>query len=277
MSTDSLIVAAAQFEVVQDWRLNLDHARSLAAQAAALDARILLLPEGIISRDPADTDATAAGAQPLDGPFVTGLLEASSEHGVAVAGTVHVPTAEGRATNVLVVCDGGQLIAAYTKLHLYDAFASRESDRVDAGDQVPPLVDLDGWRLGLMTCYDVRFPELARAHAVAGADALLLPTAWVRGTLKEHHWDIMTRARALENGVFVIAAGELSARNIGGTMVIDPLGVPIAAVPGTTGLITATLHRERLSQVRSALPLLANLRFAPPVLAGLENPTKERN
>ena len=123
--------------------------------------------------------AADAGARRLVLPFY------------AVSCTVHEPSGapDGRVWNTHIVADGGKLLAAYRKLHLYDAFSGLESANVVPGDTVPPLVDIDGWKFGLETCYDVRFPELSKRLALDGADAILLPAAWVRGSLKEMHWD----------------------------------------------------------------------------------------
>ena len=164
------------------------------------------------------------------------------------------------------MADGGKLLAAYRKLHLYDAFSGLESANVVPGDTVPSLVDIDGWKFGLETCYDVRFPELSKRLALDGADAILLPAAWVRGSLKEMHWEIMARARALENTVYVAALSEISARNIGCSMVVDPLGVPVSRAGAAEALITADMSRSVLEDARKVLPVLENMRFARPEL-----------
>ena len=119
----------------------------------------------------------------------------------------------------------------------------------------------------MMTCYDLRFPELARRLAVDGADALLVPAAWVKGPLKEHHWEVLATARALDNTCYVVAVGECGPRNIGASMVVDPLGVAIARAAEQDALLYAELDPRRLAQARQALPVLANRRFARPELA----------
>lgn len=259
-------IALGQMRVADNWQQNLTAIGDLAARAAAEGARLLVLPEGIVARDPADSDLPRRAAQPLDGPFVTGLRELSSRHGLALDATVHVPAADDKAGNVHIVVDGGELVARYDKLHLYDAFSSLESDHVAAGHELPPVVRIDDFSFGLMTCYDVRFPELARALAVAGADALLLPAAWVRGPLKEEHWQTMVSARAVENTVYVVGVGEISDRNIGRSLVVDPLGVTIAAAAEQPELIFAELDHERIERARASLPVLKNRRFATPTL-----------
>ena len=117
-----------------------------------------------------------------------------------------------------------------------------------------------------MTCYDVRFPELARRLALDGAEVLVLPAAWVKGPLKEMHWELLTTARALENTCYMVAVGECGPRNIGNSLVVDPLGVAIAKAPESTALVFAELDPQRIAYARSVLPVLENRRFARPEL-----------
>ena len=112
------------------------------------------------------------------------LLAESRRNSLTTVLTLHVPSGEGRATNTLVVLREGAVIAHYHKLHLYDAFAMQESRRVDPGQQIPPVIEVAGLRVGLMTCYDLRFPELALSLALNGAQLLVLPAAWVKGPQK---------------------------------------------------------------------------------------------
>lgn len=132
---------------------------------------------------------------------------------------------------------------------------------------MPPIVDIDGWKIGVMTCYDVRFPETARSLAVRGADAIVVSAAWVRGPLKEQHWKLLTAARALENTCYVLACSEVSSRNIGCCRIIDPMG-EVVAEAGDKGaeLIATGLSRECLASARQIMPVLQNRRFADPQL-----------
>lgn len=132
---------------------------------------------------------------------------------------------------------------------------------------MPPIVDIDGWKIGVMTCYDVRFPETARSLAVRGADAIVVSAAWVRGPLKEQHWKLLTAARALENTCYVLACSEVSSRNIGCCRIIDPMG-EVVAEAGDEGaeLIATGLSRECLASARQIMPVLQNRRFTDPQL-----------
>ena len=261
-----MIVAVGQFAVTADWHENARLCVELMAQSARQGAALLVLPEALLARDDNDPDLSVKSAQPLDGGFLTLLLAESKSNRLTTILTVHVPTIQGRAENTLVVLREGKIIAHYAKLHLYDAFNVQESRLVDPGNQIPPLIEIDGIRFGLMTCYDLRFPEMALNLALAGADALVLPAAWVKGPLKEHHWATLLTARALDTTCYVVASGECGNKNIGQSRVVDPLGVTIAAAGESPALLMAEIDRERIALARRQLPVLRNRRFAPPQL-----------
>ena len=265
-SAKSLPVAIAQFTVAEEPERNLEIIDGFARDAAAGGAKLLALPEGLIARRGDDDSYAAAHAQPLDGPFVDGLRRISAQRHIVLMGTVHVAPeqvterdADSRVSNTFLVIRDGEIIAEYRKLHLYDAFAARESDVVLPGDALPPIVDIDGWKIG--------FPETARSLAVRGADAIVVSAAWVRGPLKEQHWKLLTAARALENTCYVLACSEVSSRNIGCCRIIDPMG-EVVAEAGDEGaeLIATGLSRECLASARQIMPVLQNRRFADPQL-----------
>ncbi len=260
-------VALGQFAVSKNWQDNADICVKLIRQAHEAGADLLVLPEGILARDITDPDIVLKTAQPLDGPFMAQLLAESRKSNLTIMMCVHVPTGGQRVFNNLVTIRGGEVISQYLKLHLYDAFAAKESTNVQPGVIVPELIEVAGLKLGLMTCYDLRFPELARRHAVDGADVLILPAAWVKGPGKEAHWEVLVTARALENTCYLVAVGECGERNIGASMVVDPLGVAVVRAGEAPALIFAEIEPERISHARSVLPVLANRRFARPELA----------
>ena len=260
-------VALGQFAVSREWTENAATSLKLMADAQNGGADLLVMPEGILARDIADPDLVRRAAQPLDGPFVSSLVEASRGHSLTTMMTVHVPSdLSGRVWNILIAIRDGQIIGQYRKLHLYDAFSMKESTNVTPGSEVPPLVSVGGLQVGMMTCYDVRFPELARRLALDGADVLVLPSAWVKGPLKEWHWEVMVTARALENTCYMIAVGECGERNIGQSLVVDPLGVPIARAAETSALVFADLDPTRIQYARKILPVLENRCFVCPEL-----------
>ncbi|MBB2196902.1 MAG: deaminated glutathione amidase [Gluconacetobacter sp.] len=259
-------IALGQFAVTPNWEENLAYVLNLIRASEAGGSDLLLLPEGILARDINDPDITAKSAQPLDGPFVKALCDATRAGSITVMGCIAVPNGTGRFDNTLIVVRGGALIAVYRKLHLYDAFTSKESDKMTPGDTLPPIVEVAGFKVGLMTCYDVRFPELARRLVLDGAEILVLPAAWVRGLGKEAHWETLVTARALENTCYMVAVGECGERNIGSSMVVDPLGVAVVKAGEAPVLVFCEVTHERIAHARKVLPVLENRRFGRPCL-----------
>ena len=224
---------------------------------------LVVFPEAF-ARDfgPPGSDV-APYAEPLDGPFVTRLVELAREHDVTVvAGMFEVGDDPARPYNTLVVVGPGGVRASYRKIHLYDSFGYRESDRLGAGPLEPVVVDVNGWQVGLMTCYDLRFPELARRLVDRGAELLLLPAAWVAGDLKVDHWRTLLRARAIENTVYVAAAAQPAPRYCGHSMLVGPDGQVLVEVEGADpdGAFAA-VSRAHLEAVRETNPSLANRRL----------------
>lgn len=259
-------VAAGQFVVTPDWQVNAQTCVNLMQEAYELGAELLVLPEALLARDDRDQDLSVKSAQPLDGGFMQQLRAQSRHNTLTTVLTIHTPSGEGRANNTLVALREGEVIAHYHKLHLYDAFSMQESKRVDAGQALPPLIEVAGFQVGLMTCYDLRFPDMALALALQGAEILVLPAAWVRGPLKEHHWSTLLAARALDTTCYLVASGECGNRNIGQSRIVDPLGVTLAGATQQPQLIVGEVSREHLLTVRQQLPILENRRFALPQL-----------
>jgi predicted amidohydrolase len=159
------------------------------------------------------------------------------------------------------VVDERGLRAAYRKIHLYDSFGYKESDRLSAGAVEPVLVDVGGFSVGLMTCYDLRFPELARELVRRGAELLVVPSAWVAGPGKVNHWRTLACARAIENTVFVAAVGQPGPRYTGHSLVVGPAGELVAELGDGELVVTASVDREALERARAENPSLLNRRF----------------
>lgn len=259
-------VAVGQFAVGKDWQANAQTCVGLMAQAASAGADMLVLPEALLARDDNDPDLSVKSAQAAKGEFLTMLLAEAKNNALTTILTLHVRTTEGRAANTLFAVRGGEVIASYQKIHLYDAFSMQESRLVDAGAQIPPLIEVAGMQVGLLTCYDLRFPEMALSLALAGAEVLVLPAAWLRGAHKELHWATLLIARALDTTCYVVASGECGNRNMGQSKVVDPLGVTIAGAAEAPALFYAELESQRVADVRAMLPVLKNRRFMNPVL-----------
>jgi predicted amidohydrolase len=263
-------VAAVQLNSTDDKARNLETAERLVRAAAADRAALVALPEkwSILG----EPDALRAGAEPLDGPALTAAAAWARDLGIhLVAGSVaeRLPGGDRLAnTSVLLGPDGDQL-AVYRKIHLFDVdvggVAYRESALEDAGEELVtvPVGDVE---LGMEICYDVRFPELSRILALRGARLITLPSAFTRPT-GSGHWEVLVRARAIENQVFVLAAGQIGQApphydSWGHSMIVDPWGVVLAEAPDEECFVAADLDLAEQERVRETLPALANRRPA---------------
>ena len=234
--------------------------RSLIAELCPDDADLVVFPEAFARDFGAPGSDVSEYAESLDGPFATEQARVAHERGTTVvAGMFESSDDPARPYNTLVV--RGAATAAYRKIHLYDSFGYRESDRLLAGPPEPVTFELAGLTVGLLTCYDLRFPELARGLVGRGADVLVVPAAWVAGPRKVDHWLTLARARAVENTVYVVAAGQPGPRYTGHSVVVDPLGDVLAEAGTEPELLRATLDPARVTEARRTNPSLANRRL----------------
>ncbi|WP_194398052.1 carbon-nitrogen hydrolase family protein [Microbacterium atlanticum] len=261
--TEALGVGVAQFAPTADATANREAIAQLAATAAGRGARVVVFPEySSYFVDPFD-ESLAHNAEELDGAFVTELRRIASRHDIlVVAGLLERASDRERVRNTVVAVDAKGLQAHYRKLHLYDAFGQRESDWVEAGDPAEPQTfGCGGLTFGLMTCYDLRFPEVGRVLVDAGAEVFAVPAEWVRGPLKEHHWRTLLHARAIENTVFVAAADHPPPLGVGHSLIVDPQGMEVAAVGTSTDVAVAHLDIGAIERVRRVNPALRLRRF----------------
>jgi predicted amidohydrolase len=260
----SVRVAVGQFAAGTDKAANLATLTGLVHDAAGAGAAVVVLPENSMYSDPNPAADARGWAEPLDGPFARELSRLARSAGLTiVAGMTESVPGEARASNTLLaVSESGEQLGVYRKIHLYDAFGYRESDRIKPAAHAAPLTfACGGITFGAMTCYDLRFPEMARRLVDAGADALLLPAAWVAGPAKEDHWVTLARARAIENTAWVLAAGQTGPVCAGQSMIVDPMGVVLASAGEAPGIAVAELDQARLEDVRRRNPSLDNRRF----------------
>ncbi|CAN3128884.1 carbon-nitrogen hydrolase family protein [Mycobacterium sp. smrl_JER01] len=258
----SLTAAIAQFAPSDDKAANVEAIVGLLEQAAARNAQLVVLPEYAVFTVPTMDDRFVDTAEALDGPSVSRLVEASAGLDLTVVVGVNEAAEPGRIHNTLVGIQNGEIAAVYRKVHLYDAFGYKESDRVIAADPgTPQLLEVNGFRVGMQTCYDLRFPETSRTLVDAGADVIALPAEWVPGPLKEYHWNTLLRARAIENTVYVLAADQIAPAGSGNSVILDPMGIPLAGLGEAAGVGVALLERSRLDAVRTVNPALSLRRY----------------
>lgn len=263
--------AAVQLNSGADTAANLAVADRLTRAAAADGATLIVLPEKWTAMG-SDEDQRAA-AQPLDGPAIEWARATARELGVdLVAGSIleRVAGRDKLANTSVHVGPDGEVRATYRKVHMFDVEvggrAYRESDLEEPGEQIVLSQTADDVGLGLSICYDLRFPELYRILAVAGARVIALPAAFTLATTRDH-WETLVRARAIENQAFVVAANQVGAhpaghRSGGRSVIVDPWGVVLAQAPDREGHIVADLDLDAQLQIRASLPSLANRRPA---------------
>ena len=262
MPASAPIVAVCQFAPGADSAQNRARAAELIAQAARQGARVIVLPEYSDYFVAPFDETLAQHAESLDGEFVAALRSAAAEHDAIVVAGLLEPADSTRVHNTVVAVSDAGVLAVYRKQHLYDAFGHRESDWVAPGELGEAAVfEADGIRFGLMTCYDLRFPEVARTLADAGADAMIVPAEWVRGPLKEHHWNTLLTARAIENTAYVIAADHPAPIGVGLSQVVDPQGVVVAGVSSGEGVALASVDPDLVTRTRETNPALRLRRY----------------
>ena len=259
--------AAVQLNSKDDKGRNLEAADRLTREAAADGATLVLLPEkfNVLGTH----DDYLAGAEGLDGPTVEWARDTARELGIdLVAGSI-VERRDDRDklsnTSVHAAPDG-ELKAVYRKIHMFDVEVGgqtyRESESQEGGHEIVGSSTTDGIGLGMTVCYDLRFPELYRTLAVEGARILLVPAAFTKVT-GAAHWEILLRARAIENQAFVVAANQVGPHppdkvSFGGSMIVDPWGEILARAPDEECFVAADLDLERQDEIREKLPSLAN-------------------
>ncbi|MDQ4214083.1 carbon-nitrogen hydrolase family protein [Microbacterium capsulatum] len=262
MPAGSVIAAVCQFAPAASRAGNRARIGELVAQAAGRGARLVVLPEySSYFVEPMD-ETLAANAEELDDAFTAELGRLAAVHGVVVVAGMVERADAGRIRNTLVAVDRSGILAVYRKQHLYDAFGQTESRWIEPGglgDAATFVVD--GLTFGLMTCYDLRFPEVARTLVDAGAEVLVVPAEWVRGALKEHHWTTLLAARAIESTAYVVAADHPTPVGVGHSAVIDPQGVTLAGVGTGEGIGVAELEAAAVARVREVNPVLRLRRY----------------
>jgi predicted amidohydrolase len=257
-------IALGQLESGADIQANLAAIDRFAAQAALDGATLVAFPE-YATYEKKKVDATFPEmAEPLDGPVCRELAGIARRHRIAlVAGVVETSEEPDKAYNTLVAYgpDGGRL-AFYRKLHLFDAQGFGESTYIQPGPSTSPVVfEAGGARFGLMTCYDLRFPELARSLADAGAQVLLVCSSWVPGTHKTEQWLALNAARAIENSVYVAGVCQAPPVSVGRSILVDPMGVIEADLGLEPGVRAADVSLETVARVRELFPMFRQRRM----------------
>jgi deaminated glutathione amidase len=256
-------IALAQIRAGTDPTANLALVAENTRRAADAGAALVVFPEATLCRFGVPL---APVAQPLDGPWASGVRSIAADAGIVVVAGMFVPSPDGRVTNT-VIATGPGVDAHYDKIHMYDAFGFEESHTVAPGRE-PVVIDVDGVGVGLTTCYDVRFPALYTELADRGAKVMTVSASWGTGPGKLEQWTLLVRARAIDTNSYVAAAGqaypgdELAAKGqpmgVGGSLIASPLGAVVADADAEPRLVIADIDLDAVTSARDTVAVLRN-------------------
>ncbi|WP_426516007.1 carbon-nitrogen hydrolase family protein [Diaminobutyricibacter sp. McL0618] len=258
-------LALAQIDSGTDKLRNLELIAHRARAASDAGADLVVFPEFSMYEKKVVDSTFSNAAEPLDGPFVDGLRALAVDGGLTiVAGVVEQAEGDERPFNTLVaIGPSGTIDARYRKVHLFDSFGFRESDSIRPSDTLEPVVlDVDGVTVGLMACYDLRFPELARELANAGAELMLACSSWVPGTGKIDQWRVLAQARAIENVCFFAGVSQLPPISIGHSLLVDPMGGVIGSLGTEPNVKTFDVDASVVATARAVNTALGQRRYS---------------
>lgn len=257
-------IAIVQIHSSQDKHENLKRSVNFIAEAAGKGAHLVCFPEFQMAFSPSSQSASqlAGIAESVKGSFVSTLAEAAKKNKIGVVATIYEKSSRPPRVydTAVMINHAGIVSSVYRKLHLYNALEFKESAKLLPGKSIVKPAKTDTGNVGLLICYDLRFPELSRILTLKGADVLVAPSAWVDGEMKKEHWQTMIKARAIENGSYVIAPDQLGNIYCGMSMAVDPFGVVLVDMGQREGVEVVDIDKSRVQQVRKSLPLLKNRR-----------------
>lgn len=256
--------AVIQFKASTKKENNLKKIISYISKAAAKNATLCAFPEFMMfyTNSSQTSKQLANLAETINGTFVTTIAKAAKENQIQVIGSFYEKSKKkDRVYDTSFVIDkSGKVISTYRKIHLYDALGFKESDKMVSGSKIAKPVKTSIGKIGMMICYDLRFPEMSRSLAVAGSEILIVPSAWVKGNMKEEHWITINKTRAIENGCYIIAPDQVGNIYCGRSLVVDPYGKILLDMKKKQGIGFVNIDLDMVKQTRKVLPLLKNRR-----------------
>lgn len=251
----------------EDKMENLELSIDFIREAAKKKSSMICFPEFQMAYSPMSMSAKQLSEKAEsvnDGNFIATLRKAAKVNKISIISTIYEKNGsrfDNRVYDTAVLIDSnGEISSIYRKLHLYDALGFKESDKMMAGNMIEKPVKTSVGNIGLMICYDIRFPEMSRILTVKGANILVSPSAWVHGVMKEEHWQTLLKARAIENGSYMIAPNQIGNIFSGRSMAVDPFGVVLLDMGNREGMEVVEIDKPRVQKVRELLPLLKNRR-----------------
>ncbi|AFZ71218.1 putative amidohydrolase [Caldisphaera lagunensis DSM 15908] len=260
MDNNELKIGLTQLVSSRKKEENISKIEKFVKIAKNLGADMVVFPEIFMIHFTSDDslEKRASEAESLDGNFVKNILKLSKQYNISITVGMYESIKNNlKVYNTTITTnDNGELLNVYRKTHLYDAFNFKESDFYEPSNNKYEVFDFKGFKIGIMVCYEVRFPEIARSLTLKGAEVIIIPSAWVKGYNKEEHWITLIKARALENTVYVATSNQIGNIYTGITSFVDPLGVILHRMNEDEGIIIGEVKKERLKEVRNILPVI---------------------
>ena len=256
--------AVVQFKASTNKEDNLTKIISYISKAASKNATLCAFPEFMMFyTSSSQTPKQLANlAETITGNFVTTIAKTAKEYQIQVVGSFYEKSRKKDRVydTSFLIGKSGKVISTYRKIHLYDALGFKESNKMVSGSKIAKPVNTSLGKIGMMICYDLRFPEISRSLVTAGAEVLVVPSAWVKGNMKEEHWITINKTRAIENGCFVIAPDQVGNIYCGRSLVVDPYGKILLDMKKKQGIGFVNIDLNKVKQTRKILPLLKNRR-----------------
>jgi deaminated glutathione amidase len=255
-------VAVVQMKSSTDKEENLRISLDFIKEGARKKARLICFPEFQMAFSAKQSSKQLAdiAESAKNGKFILKLCSTARRCNIGVVATIYEKSDDRVYDTAVLINSKGKIISLYRKVHLYDALGFKESLKLMAGNSIEQPSQTSTGTIGLMICYDIRFPEISRILAVQGAEILAAPSAWFQGVMKEEHWVTLLKARSIENGLYMVAPDQVGNIFSGRSMVIDPFGAVILDMGNREGMEVVEIDISRLQSVRKSLPLLKNRR-----------------
>ena len=257
-------IALVQFKASVNKNQNLTRILNYIHKASKHGAELCAFPEFMMfyTTSSQSPSKLASLSETINGEFVNSITNAAKENRIQVVGTFYETSKKKDRVydTSFLVNKSGKIVSSYRKVHLYDALGFRESNKMIAGSKIMPPKQTSVGKLGMLICYDLRFPEMSRILVSAGSEILVAPSAWIQGKMKEDHWITINKTRAIENGCYIIAPDQVGNIYCGRSIVVDPFGKILLDMKKREGIGIVNISLDKVKQTRKLLPLLKNRR-----------------
>jgi len=255
-----LKISLVQAKSDPDKNVTLKKIENYVVRAKRQNSDLIVFPEIFMFYSPVEesNDIRSVKSESLNGQYVNKIKKIAEKHNIRIiVGIYEKINGKSKIYNtIIMVNEKGEIDLTYRKTHLYDAFNFKESEIYLSSNNDFPIFKLGKFKIGLMVCYEIRFPEIARTLALKGVDAVIIPSAWVKGYNKEDQWLTLVKARAIENTIYVLTSNQIGNVFTGITCVADPMGNIIMRASEEEGMIITELRKERINEVRKIVPVL---------------------